>query len=155
MSKSTFRKRLKEIMQLRGKRQADVALETGIPKSAISQYLSGKFEAKQDRIYVLSKYFNVSEAWLMGCDVPMERSFSEEINDRMNDYISKLPEYDLFDDSLYKGEVDGEHLSLIITRHEMEVIESYRKAEKPLRDGIDRMLGVEPLVTEEDAKKTV
>ena len=155
MSKSTFGKRLKEIMQLRGKRQADVAFETGIPKSALSQYLSGKFEAKQDRIYVLSRYFNVSEAWLMGCDVPMNRSISEEANDKMKDYISKLPEYDLFNDNLYKGEVDGENQSLIITRHEIEVIEAYRKAEKPLRDGIDRMLGVEPLVTEEEAKKIV
>ena len=46
---------------------------TGIPKSALSQYISGAFEPKQDRIYLISKTLNVSEAWLMGYDVPMER----------------------------------------------------------------------------------
>ena len=39
----------------------------------ISQYISGAYEPKQDRIYLISKALNVSEAWLMGLDVPMER----------------------------------------------------------------------------------
>lgn len=72
--KSTFAKRLSEIMAIRGKKQSEVSSDTKIPKSAISQYVSGKFEAKQDRLYVLAKYFDVSEAWLMGYDVPMDRA---------------------------------------------------------------------------------
>lgn len=72
--KSTFSKRLSEIMAIRGKKQSEVSSDTKIPKSAISQYVSGKFEAKQDRLYVLAKYFDVSEAWLMGYDVPMDRA---------------------------------------------------------------------------------
>ena len=47
--------------------------KTGIPKSAMSQYRSGSFKPKADRIYLLSKALNVSEAWLMGYDVPMEK----------------------------------------------------------------------------------
>lgn len=70
---TSFKSRLKEVIDLKKVTQAEVCQATSIPKSALSSYLSGKYEAKQDRIYILAKYFNVSEAWLMGCDVPMER----------------------------------------------------------------------------------
>lgn len=65
--------RIKRGLQIRGMKQADLCQITKIPKSAISQYISGAFEPKQDRIYLISKALNVSEAWLMGYDVPMER----------------------------------------------------------------------------------
>ena len=68
--------RIKIGLQIRGMRQADLCEITKIPKSAISQYISGAFEPKQDRIYLISKALNVSEAWLMGDDVPMERQES-------------------------------------------------------------------------------
>ena len=63
-------------MRLRNKTQAELCEITGIPKSAMSQYVSGKFAPKQTRIYLLAKALNVNEAWLMGYDVPMERAQS-------------------------------------------------------------------------------
>jgi transcriptional regulator with XRE-family HTH domain len=51
---------------------------TKIPKSAISQYVSGAFEPKQDRIYLIAKALNISEAWLLGYDVPMDKDISPE-----------------------------------------------------------------------------
>ena len=54
-------------------RQSELCDRTKIPKSAISQYISGAFEPKQDRIYLIAKALDVSEAWLMGYDVPMDR----------------------------------------------------------------------------------
>lgn len=74
MIKTTFAARLKEAMQIRQVKQVDMVSDLKLPKSAISQYLSGKFEAKQDRVYTIAKYLNVNEAWLMGFDVPMERN---------------------------------------------------------------------------------
>ena len=71
--------RIKEAMHLRNKTQAELCEITGIPKSAMSQYVSGKFAPKQTRIYLLAKALNVNEAWLMGYDVTMEREHSEEI----------------------------------------------------------------------------
>lgn len=68
--------RIKTGLKIRGMKQADLCQITQIPKSAISQYISGAFEPKQDRIYLISKALNVSEAWLMGYDVPMERERS-------------------------------------------------------------------------------
>ena len=67
-------------MHLRNKTQAELCEITGIPKSAMSQYVSGKFVPKQTRIYLLAKALNVNEAWLMGYDVPMERTSNTSEN---------------------------------------------------------------------------
>ena len=58
--------RLKEALELRGMRQVDLAEKTGIGKSAISQYLSGKVLPKQDKLYSLAQALRVSEDWLLG-----------------------------------------------------------------------------------------
>lgn len=65
--------RIKKALQIKGMKQSDLCQITKIPKSAISQYISGAFEPKQDRIYLISKALDVSEAWLMGFEVPMDR----------------------------------------------------------------------------------
>ena len=66
-------KRISKALSMRDMKQTELCQLTGIPKSAMSQYIKGSFEPKQDRVYLLSKALNVSEAWLMGYDVPMER----------------------------------------------------------------------------------
>lgn len=66
-----FCNRLKEIMQIRGLSQSDLCNKTGIPKSAMSQYMTGSFKPKSRRTHMLAKALGVSEAWLMGYDVPM------------------------------------------------------------------------------------
>ena len=71
--KESCAERLRQALAARKMRQADLCQRTGIPKSAISQYLSGAFEPKQDRVAILAHALNVQEAWLMGFDVPMER----------------------------------------------------------------------------------
>ena len=65
--------RIREALSIRGMKQADLCRITKIPRSAMSQYLRGTFEPKQDRIYKMAQALNVSEAWLMGLDVPMKR----------------------------------------------------------------------------------
>lgn len=70
---ATCAERIKKALRIKGMRQSELCRLTKIPKSAISQYISGAFEPKQDRIYLIAKALNVSETWLMGLDVPMER----------------------------------------------------------------------------------
>ena len=69
----TIANRLREALSLRNMKQADLVEKTGIGKSSISTYLSGAYEPKQKNIYKLAKALNVSEAWLMGNDVPIDR----------------------------------------------------------------------------------
>jgi transcriptional regulator with XRE-family HTH domain len=69
-----FKDRLAFAINRAGLKQADVVARTGITKSALSSYLSGKYLAKQDNTYRLALVLDVNEAWLMGLDVPMERN---------------------------------------------------------------------------------
>lgn len=114
MSKSTFAARLKEAMQIRGIKQSDIVSDLNLPKSAISQYLSGKFEAKQDRVYVLAKYLDVSEAWLMGLDVPMKRNLNLRLFDH-DPSVSSVPQQKTppFRLDLFGGTDESENIELL------------------------------------------
>ena len=66
--------RLRIALDLNHKRPVDLSKDLKISKSAISQYLSGRSkDMPSERLYYICQYLNVSEAWLMGFDVPMER----------------------------------------------------------------------------------
>lgn len=68
-----FHQQLKKAMSIRNISQAELCEKTKIPKSAMSQYVSGAFKPKQERTYLIAKALNVNEAWLMGYeDVSME-----------------------------------------------------------------------------------
>jgi transcriptional regulator with XRE-family HTH domain len=82
--------RLKEAMDIRGLRAVDLIERTGIPKVTLSYYMSGKTEPKADRIYTLAKELNVSEAWLMGFDVPMHRTDEQKKNDALAEIVVRL-----------------------------------------------------------------
>ena len=83
--------RLQEAMNLRKKKAADVAKDLDIPKSAISQYLSGKSKNMDSaRLYKICVYLDVAEAWLMGFDVPMARTQTQKNNDAIADIVLKL-----------------------------------------------------------------
>lgn len=69
-----FYVRLNKAFANSGLKQADIVERTGIGKSALSSYFSGKYKPKQENTYKLAQILNVSEAWLMGLDVPMERN---------------------------------------------------------------------------------
>lgn len=75
--------RLKEIMDTRRLKQKDIVdlcrpycekYGEKIEKPHMSQYVSGKHKPEQRKLTILSMALNVSEGWLMGLDVPMERS---------------------------------------------------------------------------------
>ena len=92
MKKVTTSQRLKEIMKERGLKQVDI-LELAKPfcdkygiklnKNDLSQYVSGKVEPGQYKLSILGHALNVSEAWLMGYDVPKIPSinFDDSIDD--------------------------------------------------------------------------
>ena len=69
--------RLALALSLRGMKQSELCARTGIPKSAVGQYISGEFKPKQDRVFLIAQALNVDEAWLMGYDVPMEPAKNE------------------------------------------------------------------------------
>lgn len=86
--KEKFNVRLEKAMQLRNIKASELSEKANIPKSAISQYLSGLYEAKQKSIFKLANVLNVSEAWLMGLDVPME--VNTKI-DKIGNVVTSIP----------------------------------------------------------------
>lgn len=64
-------KRLLFLRNKYGLSDTEFAEKIGVPKSSMSMYLSGKRKMRQDRIAIVARIFNVSEAWLMGYDVSM------------------------------------------------------------------------------------
>lgn len=77
MSKPTedFKDRLRVALRDSGKRQSDLASQTGIPIASISQYVSGYAKPKADRVYLIAKNLGVSEAWLLGFNVPKNPAY--------------------------------------------------------------------------------
>ena len=82
--------RLKEAMRDAGKKQIDLARETGLSHSTISRYLSGAVEPRQDATHKLAIALGVSEMWLWGYDVPKVRTAEQKKNDDLVVVIAKL-----------------------------------------------------------------
>lgn len=105
--KAELKDRLKFALELREKKAVDLVRDLKIPKSAVSQYLSGKSQNMDSkRLYDMCKYLNVSEAWMMGYDVPMNRRI-EGKNDTLADVIKRL-------------RTDDDFLSLVETLNKLD-----------------------------------
>lgn len=100
MLKAELKDRLQMALSIREKKAADLVRDLGIPKSAISQYLSGYRKIKDSRrIYAIANYLDVDEAWLMGYDVPMERKKGQPTQNELSkdmqaliDFAKSVPE---------------------------------------------------------------
>lgn len=90
MLNDTFSNRLQKALNMSNMKPATLAEKTGIDKSLISNYLSGKYKAKQDKLSLLAAALNVSETWLMGYDVPAEED--DKLSDIDQLLFSKLRE---------------------------------------------------------------
>ena len=91
----TFANRLSKALIIRNIKPVDLAEKTGISKSKISSYMSGRYKAKQDGIYLLSKALDVDHGWLMGYDVSMDGRTKiteiDVINLSTNEVMKKIP----------------------------------------------------------------
>lgn len=94
--KTNISNRLKLLMSERNLKQVDILNKTlplqikynvRLAKNDLSQYVNGKVEPNQERIFILAKALDVSEAWLMGFDVPRERiDKKDNVNELINIY---------------------------------------------------------------------
>lgn len=82
MKVSTTSERLKYILKTRDIKQVDIlnmaqpfCVQYGVKlgKNDLSQYVNGKVEPGQEKLTVLGLALDVSETWLMGYNVPIDR----------------------------------------------------------------------------------
>ena len=88
--KANLHDRLNEAIEAAGMRPVDLCEKTGIPKSMLSYYLNGKTKPKADRLHIIAKALDVSEAWLLGYDVPKFRTEDQKKNDQLAQLIVKM-----------------------------------------------------------------
>lgn len=110
--------RIRIAMEEAGKRQIDLVRETGIDKGALSNYLKGRYEPKQDVVYKLAVALDVSEMWLWGYDCKKERTQEQKNNDTLSDIVVRLRSDKAFFNavsSIYKMDSDKlENLSAFL-----------------------------------------
>lgn len=91
-----LKNRLNKALNIRNMKPLELSQKTGIPKSSISQYMSGYTKPKDERVYYIAKALDVSEAWLMGFNVPMERdakinTFVDSMQPNITDEYTTFP----------------------------------------------------------------
>lgn len=114
--KENTAQRLARIMNERNLRQVDILKkserfqkELGIKlrKSALSQYVSGKSIPDQDKLVLLAKTLDVSEAWLMGYDTNEQQTEPNKPSIDLSNLREKVVMFDgkpLSDDDVKKIE---------------------------------------------------
>lgn len=84
MRKHSTADRLQQLMFEKSLKQVDIIelskhfqdkLDVKLGKSALSQYVNGIQTPDQKKLALLALTLDVSEAWLMGYDVPKERTY--------------------------------------------------------------------------------
>lgn len=85
--KDTLPNRLRQALLNNDMSQTDLAKASGIRASSISDYLTGKYEPKQDKIYLLAKALRVEPAWLMGYDLEDSAYYTDPT---VNEYAEQL-----------------------------------------------------------------
>ena len=94
MEKNLFQERLIAAMNSKNINSQRLSEKTGIDKSSISCYRSGKYRASTENLYKMAQELEVNEAWLMGREgVPMknedippskERNRSAYLNEQLS-----------------------------------------------------------------------
>lgn len=155
--KATTAERIKQIMEEENLRQVDVIEKAqsycdkyhiSLSKANLSMYLSGKSEPAQDKLYLLSKVFGVSEAWLMGCDVP--RKDPGDVVDVMPAWMAAFSGAGYLDPRVAgflqylneQAEKEMNNDGFVVSEDEKEFINAYRNADEKTREIVTFALGL-------------
>lgn len=149
--KSTTADRLKEIMQRYNLRQVDIlkraepyCMQYGVKlgRNDLSQYVSGKVSPGQEKLTVLALALKVSEAWLMGFNVPMERNDYEDQNILRHDAELDAT-VEILEAAGYQCSFSDDDMDIIIRNSNRDIIscmhvdDLLRKYESLLRTGAE------------------
>lgn len=84
--------RIAEALSIRGWKQVDLVERTGIAKNSINAWVKQNWQPKQRSLMKMAKALDVSEMWLAGYDVPMERPKEQKKNDELAQLIFEIKE---------------------------------------------------------------
>lgn len=88
--------RIDEALHIRGMKRIELSERTKINKSSISSYCRQRWQPKQDALHRMATVLDVSELWLAGYDVPMERPVAQKKMDQLAESILKIKSNDRY-----------------------------------------------------------
>lgn len=86
-----FSERLKNALREKNIKAIELSQKTGISKSSISDWINGRYEAKQDKIFLIAEALDINEGYLLGLDVPMFKETFAPNNTTLSE-INKVSE---------------------------------------------------------------
>ena len=82
--------RIAKALSIKGWKQVDLVERTGIPKNSINAWVNQKWQPKQKSLMTMAQVLDVSEMWLAGYDVPMERPVEQVKMDELAQFIHAI-----------------------------------------------------------------
>ncbi len=82
--------RIAEALSIKGWKQVDLVERTGIAKASINAWVKQNWQPKQKSLMKMAQVLDVSEMWLAGYDVPMERPEAQKKTDELVQLISEI-----------------------------------------------------------------
>lgn len=83
----SIQNRIEMALNMRGIKPVELSEKTKISKASISSYCSQRWQPKQDALHKMATVLDVSELWLAGYDVPMERPVPQKKMDQLAETI--------------------------------------------------------------------
>ena len=150
MKKAETQDRIRDAFDIREMKQAELVEKTGIDKGQMSSYLAGRYKPKQNNLHLMAEALSVDEAWLMGYDVPMERSSFKPASDggdhSKSNYSVLLYGHDEQDLILQYRKLSALGKSEALKRiSELSLIPDYQALDIPQSDMLSNIIEFEPV----------
>lgn len=84
--------RIREALSIRNMKQVELCEKAGVKKSSLNHWINQKWQPKQAPLMKMARALDVSEMWLAGYDVPMERPALQTKNDELAQLIMEIRE---------------------------------------------------------------
>jgi len=82
--------RIEEALNIRGLKQIELAEKSGLPRTSINHWIKQRYQPKQAPLLKMARVLDVSEMWLAGYDVPMERPKEQKKIDEFAQMINVI-----------------------------------------------------------------
>ena len=84
--------RIREALRIRNMKQVELCEKAKIKKSSLNNWLRQRWQPKQEPLMKMARVLDVSEMWLAGYDVPMQRPVEQIKNDELTQLIFEIKE---------------------------------------------------------------
>jgi len=85
-----YKNRVGEALTIRGITQMELAEKSGIKKASINHWVKQRYQPKQVALLKMARVLEVSEMWLAGYDVPMDRPAAQVKMDELAQVVNVI-----------------------------------------------------------------